>query len=527
MGGVATRHISGGAGWWKSPCPDLVRASGEQSPGATRPPSWTDLAETPSTARKFYSHTGLDAATTRHYRVSAINAVGTSDPSNTDHATTDEGAGTVTAETEIVAADWALKPTDIAAGEQFRLMFVSSTKETAFSADIADYNTFVSDLAAAGVTAMQTYADDFTALVSTETVNARENTLTRDTDTDVPIYWVRSGSVAATNRVADDYADLYDGTWSTNNNGYTESGGFVGLTGSPFWTGTNPDGTTHATGFMSSRTVAIRWRVQSNGAISTSTSDLAITHRIVALSPVFQVAAPNNPPTAADNTVTIGLDAAYILKAADFGFADTDTGDTLASVRIETLPAAGELALDGTAVSLNSVVTRAQIDGNMFTFTPVTGASGDNYASFMFKVNDGTDFSADANTITFNVGVSVGQGPTDIWSAILTVGKAGGSGYCDDAGHRCGPDGDTPFGALSDDDFILNGTTYTVESVRWGNKNVHLTLDRDFPAASLANLTLHMGSHSFALSAATRGNDADNIDSACQKMDICMNPKNK
>ena len=37
MGGIATRHISGGAGWWKSPCPDLVRASGEQSPGATRP----------------------------------------------------------------------------------------------------------------------------------------------------------------------------------------------------------------------------------------------------------------------------------------------------------------------------------------------------------------------------------------------------------------------------------------------------------------------------------------------------------
>ncbi len=26
MGSIATRHISGGAGWWKSPCPDLVRA---------------------------------------------------------------------------------------------------------------------------------------------------------------------------------------------------------------------------------------------------------------------------------------------------------------------------------------------------------------------------------------------------------------------------------------------------------------------------------------------------------------------
>ena len=42
MGGVATRHISGGAGWWKSPCPVLVRASGEQSPGATRPPGRHD-----------------------------------------------------------------------------------------------------------------------------------------------------------------------------------------------------------------------------------------------------------------------------------------------------------------------------------------------------------------------------------------------------------------------------------------------------------------------------------------------------
>ena len=29
-------HISGRAGWWKPPSPVLVRASGEQSPGATR-----------------------------------------------------------------------------------------------------------------------------------------------------------------------------------------------------------------------------------------------------------------------------------------------------------------------------------------------------------------------------------------------------------------------------------------------------------------------------------------------------------
>ena len=112
------------------------------------------------------------------------------------------------AQTEMVPADWALKPADLGAGEQFRLIFVSSTGRDALSTDIADYNTFVRTRAAAGVTAIQTYADDFTALVSTESVNARTNTLTRATDTDVPIYWVKSGSVDAGDRATDDLRGL-------------------------------------------------------------------------------------------------------------------------------------------------------------------------------------------------------------------------------------------------------------------------------------------------------------------------------
>ena len=36
LGWIATSHTSGGAGWWKSPSPDLERALGERSPGATR-----------------------------------------------------------------------------------------------------------------------------------------------------------------------------------------------------------------------------------------------------------------------------------------------------------------------------------------------------------------------------------------------------------------------------------------------------------------------------------------------------------
>ena len=109
----------------------------------------------------------------------------------------------------------------------------------------------------------------------------------------------------------------------------------------------------------------------------------------------------NNAPTAANNTVTTAEDRPYTFEADDFGFADADTGATLASVKIVTLPALGTLALNGTAVSLNDVVPSTDIGG--LTFTPAPGGSGGDYASFMFKVNDGTDFSASANTITFNV----------------------------------------------------------------------------------------------------------------------------
>ena len=115
------------------------------------------------------------------------------------------------------------------------------------------------------------------------------------------------------------------------------------------------------------------------------------------------VTAPNTAPTAADNTVTTAHDTAYTFTATDFGFADADTGDTLASVKIVTVPTPGALALDGTAVLANAVVTKAQIDGNNFTFTPEAGESGDPYTTFTFKVNDGTVDSAVANTMTIDV----------------------------------------------------------------------------------------------------------------------------
>ena len=54
--------------------------------------SWSDLVADTGSTDTAYAHMGLDPATTRHYRVSAINTNGAGVPSNVDSATTDATA---------------------------------------------------------------------------------------------------------------------------------------------------------------------------------------------------------------------------------------------------------------------------------------------------------------------------------------------------------------------------------------------------------------------------------------------------
>lgn len=97
-------------------------------------------------------------------------------------------------------------PTDLNPGDQYRLVFVTNGARNALSTDIADYNDFVTaqanlstELAALGTT--------WFAIGSTSTVSARDNTGT-DAGGGVPIYLPVAGDLS----IADDYADLWDGT---------------------------------------------------------------------------------------------------------------------------------------------------------------------------------------------------------------------------------------------------------------------------------------------------------------------------
>ena len=111
----------------------------------------------------------------------------------------------------------------------------------------------------------------------------------------------------------------------------------------------------------------------------------------------------NTAPTADNNTVTAVEDTSYPFAAADFNFADTDSGDTLASVRITQVETAGDLELDGADVIVNQVIPRADIDADRLTFTPAANANGTGYAIFRFRVSDGNEESAATYSMTIDV----------------------------------------------------------------------------------------------------------------------------
>ena len=113
----------------------------------------------------------------------------------------------------------------------------------------------------------------------------------------------------------------------------------------------------------------------------------------------------NDAPTASARTVTTNEDTDHTFLAAEFGYADIDD-DALSSVKITALPTAGTLKLDGTPIAsgaLPKTVAAADLAAGKLTYTPPPNANKTAYASFTFKVNDGTVDSALTYTMTIDV----------------------------------------------------------------------------------------------------------------------------
>ena len=186
----------------------------------------------------------------------------------------------------VVPLDWALKPSGLSGGDQFRLLFLTHAGRSPTSTDIDSYNAYVQGQAAAGHNAIKPYASGFRVVGSTDDVNARDNTDTTYTDDDigVPIYWLNSND-----KVADDYADFYDGSWDSesarNRRGEALSGTLYVFTGS------KNDGTAKGSTSLGDSNVEIGGlRAAGNPlTVGTNGSNTQVTRRYYALSEVFTV----------------------------------------------------------------------------------------------------------------------------------------------------------------------------------------------------------------------------------------------
>ena len=193
-----------------------------------------------------------------------------------------------------VPSDWGLLPEGLGGlgtGQRFRLLFVSSGTRRGDSADIEDYNAFIQGAAAGGHLEIRRYASRFRVLGCTSTVNARENTGTGSGDADAPIYWLGG------EKVADDYADLYDGNWDSNSP-RSESGETFTVA-LDVLTGCGSDGSTQGGAPLGSTAPNPSSQVghpQTEGRELSSSGSSTDGHRnFYGLSPIFEVRGPGAP----------------------------------------------------------------------------------------------------------------------------------------------------------------------------------------------------------------------------------------
>ena len=290
---------------WDDPQDDTI--TGYRVMRGTDAGSLSSLENDTESASTSYADATVEPETTYRYAVVALSADGNSSQSSSMSATTpaapkskDPPPQRVGARQSItiteVPADWGLKPTDVAAGSQFRLIFLSSTKRNGSPTTISNYNIFVQDRAAAGHTDIRTHSAGFKAVVCTAAADARDNT--RTTGTGIPIYWLNG------TKVADNYGDFYDGSWDDEANDKNESGtngpdtsqnANYPLTGCEDNGTGSLNSTNHSLALGTTLPTVGRPNSSTSGHGPLSSSDLVdktISRPLYGLSAVFQVATP-------------------------------------------------------------------------------------------------------------------------------------------------------------------------------------------------------------------------------------------
>lgn len=106
----------------------------------------------------------------------------------------------------------------------------------------------------------------------------------------------------------------------------------------------------------------------------------------------------NDAPLPQDTTITIDEDT---MTVVDLHALEVDTGDAIQVYRIESLPATGQLLLNGSAVSAGQDIAATDVLSGKLVYQPEADRSGS--VAFTFSVSDGQVWSTQPGTFTINI----------------------------------------------------------------------------------------------------------------------------
>jgi hypothetical protein len=129
----------------------------------------------------------------------------------------------------------------------------------------------------------------------------------------------------------------------------------------------------------------------------------------------------NHAPSGASNTVVTSENVDYIFGTGDFGFSDPNDNppNNFAAVEITATPNAGSLTDNGAVVTAGQFVPVSDINAAKLVFAPAADASGSDYASFTFQVQDdggtangGANLDPNPKTMTITVNEATQASPS-------------------------------------------------------------------------------------------------------------------
>jgi uncharacterized repeat protein (TIGR01451 family) len=151
----------------------------------------------------------------------------------------------------------------------------------------------------------------------------------------------------------------------------------------------------------SAATLTLNFKANTSGAANLTVRATDSGNLFVETSFTVTVGGVNDAPTLGNIEKSIQEDQTLEFTTADFTakFTDTD-GDPLVSVRIDSLPADGNLKLDGADVAQGQVIPAAQL--NNLDFVPASNWDQGS-TSFNWNATDGTSYAAAPAKVTITV----------------------------------------------------------------------------------------------------------------------------